>query len=162
MSFFPTEAAYQEWLKTRGGSPEVPAAGPPEAASKPERAAAKIRTPRGMNKWEKAYAAEELEPRRLIGEILWYGFEALKVRLADGAVFTPDFAVLFNAAVGDQLENRIPGRTEFHEVKGMWREAARVRIKVAAEVTPYRFVAVTKKSGAWVQEIFGGRIPDAR
>jgi hypothetical protein len=45
-----------------------------------------------------------------------------------------------------------------YEVKGMWREAARVRIKVAADRHPFRFIAVTKRlvrdGGGWKEELF--------
>ena len=49
---------------------------------------------------------------------------------------------------------------EFHEVKGFWRDDARVKIKVAAEHFPFKFVAVRKKKlsegGGWDVEEFCG------
>ncbi len=101
-----------------------------------------------MNKLEERYMREVLERDKRSGGLLWYDFEPIKLRLADGAWYTPDFAVQgFN------------GWLEIHEVKGFWREAARVRIKVAAEKYPYRFVAVThnRKTGEWEYERFYGR-----
>ena len=45
------------------------------------------------------------------------------------------------------------GELECHEVKGWWRDDARVKIKVAAELFPWiQFVAVTKQPQGWVEE----------
>lgn len=97
---------------------------------------------RGMNKTEAAYA-QHLEARRLAGEVLWWRFEPMRLRLANGAWFKPDFGVKL-----------IDRSLEFHETKGFWREAARVRIKVAAELFPFRFIAVKRKGGGWEREEF--------
>lgn len=99
-----------------------------------------------MNKTEAAYAAT-LEARRIAGEVAWWKFEGLKFRLADSAFYTPDFAVMLAC-----------GTLEAHEVKGHWQDDARVKIKVAAELYPIRFVAVTAKpkrdGGGWAMEDF--------
>jgi hypothetical protein len=99
-----------------------------------------------MNKSEAAYAAH-LEGCKQAGSVLWWKFEGLKFRLADGCFYTPDFAVL-NAA----------NEMELHEVKGFWQEDARVKIKCAAELFPFRFVALTARSkkagGGWQEEQF--------
>ncbi len=85
-----------------------------------------------MNKAESRYA-QELEIRKRKGEVLWYAFEAIKLRLADRTFYTPDFAVVF--CDGECLE--------FHEVKGHWEDDARVKIKVAAQQFPhFRFIAI--------------------
>jgi hypothetical protein len=101
-----------------------------------------IAKPRGMNKWETQYA-EFLTLQRAAGVIQWFAFEWIKLRLASGAYFKPDFAVVKE------------GQLSFHEVKGFFREAARVRIKVAAEHFPFPFYAVTKKGGVWQYEEIG-------
>jgi len=46
------------------------------------------------------------------------------------------------------------GDIECHEVKGFWRDDARVKIRVAASLYPFRFVAVTKTKGGWDIEEF--------
>jgi hypothetical protein len=50
------------------------------------------------------------------------------------------------------------GSLECIEVKGYWMDDARVKIKVAAEMYPFRFVAAKPKSkkngGGWEYEIF--------
>ncbi len=97
---------------------------------------------RGMNKLESSYAAY-LDERKQCKTIVDWKFEAVRLRLAGGAWFKPDFLVNIGCAY------------EFHEVKGFWREAARVRIKVAAELFPwFRFVAVRRVKGEWITEEF--------
>lgn len=98
---------------------------------------------RKMNRLESAYA-QYIELERLAGVWQWWAYEPLKLRLASGAYYKPDFALV-----------DLTGRLVLHETKGFWREAARVRIKVAAELYPhFRFVAVTrqraKAGGNWM------------
>jgi hypothetical protein len=91
-----------------------------------------------MNKTEAAYD-QHLWQRFFAKEILWHKFEAVKLRLADNTFYTCDFAVL----TADLA-------LEMHEVKGYWQDDARVKIKVAASLYPFRFIAVTpraKKNG---------------
>lgn len=95
-----------------------------------------------MNKTEFDYLAL-LELRKRAGEIIDYRFEPFGLRLADKTFYHPDFMVVF------------PGHFEIHEVKGFWRDDARVKIKVAAELYPWwRFVAVKKQKTQWVFEVF--------
>lgn len=106
-------------------------------------AIAQRKTPvRQMNKTEAAYASH-LEGLKRAGGVLWYRFEPMRLRLANGAWYKPDFGVKLS-----------DGSFEFHETKGFWREAARVRIKVAAELFPFRFIAVTRGGGNWKREEF--------
>lgn len=105
-----------------------------------------------MNKTEAAYVAEVLNARYLNNEIENWWYESFKLRLADGAWYTPDFAVLLH-----------DGTWEMHEVKGFVREAAMVRIKVAAEKYPLRFFMCFKKKkrdgGGWfIKEMEHGGI----
>lgn len=87
-----------------------------------------------MNATEAAYATV-LDLRKKGGEIRSWQFEAVRLRMADGAFYKPDFLV-----------QDVNGYIEFHEVKGHWREAAKVRIKVAAALYPmFRFVVVYKR-----------------
>lgn len=100
-----------------------------------------------MNKTEIQYG-QLLELRLRAGEILEYAFEDTTLVLADRARYTPDFRVI-----------TIDQRTEFHEVKGYWREDARLKIKFAARSFKYyRFIAVRRlrKSigGGWAEEAF--------
>lgn len=99
-----------------------------------------------MNKTEAAYAAT-LEARRHAGEVAWFKFEGIKLRLADNTFYTPDFAVML-----------ADGVLEMHEVKGFWQDDARAKIKIAADLYPVRFIAVKvkpkKEGGGWSLEYF--------
>lgn len=99
-----------------------------------------------MNKTEQAYE-RHLNARREAGEVLWFRFEGIKLRLADNTFYTPDFAVM-----------AADGQLECHEVKGFWTDDARVKIKVAADQYPLTFLAVKAKAkkdgGGWAVEEF--------
>jgi hypothetical protein len=100
-----------------------------------------------MNGLEAAYAREVLEPLKLAGEIADYWFERLTLKLADDCRYTPDFVV--------QLAS---GEIECREVKGFWQEDALIKIKVAATLFPFRFVAIQrlpkKEGGGWKEREF--------
>jgi hypothetical protein len=102
------------------------------------------RLPKGtLNKTEAAYEERVLKPAVIAGEILWYRFEGVKLRLANKTFYEPDFIVL-----------RKSGELEVHEVKGRWMDDARVKIKVAASQYPFQFIAVTRNRGDWKEERF--------
>lgn len=91
-----------------------------------------------MNKTEAAYACY-LEDRKHLGEVLWYKFEGMKLRLADNTFFTADFAVM--------LASR---ELEMHEVKGFMLDDANAKIKIAADTYPLTFRVIRKgKGGIW-------------
>ena len=97
-----------------------------------------------MNKTEAAYASD-LRDAQTQGDILWYRFEGVKLRLADNTFYTPDFAVLASDSV-----------LEMHEVKGhraIFQDDAKVKVKVAAEAYPFRFKVIfprsKKQGGGW-------------
>ena len=103
------------------------------------------RLPKGrMNNTETAYAAK-LELRKAAGEVAWWVFEGLKLRLADATFYDTDFTVMLST-----------GELEVHEVKGHWTDDARVKIKVAAAQYPFRFIALKKsrESAGWQIEEF--------
>ena len=86
-----------------------------------------------MNPTEEWYAAQ-LEELKHSGAVQWYKFEGITFKLAPRTTYTPDFAVMM-------ADNTI----ELHEIKGFWTSSARVKIKVAAETFPFRFIAVVAK-----------------
>ena len=106
----------------------------------------------GMNKTEAAYA-DRLDLLQVAGELIAWSFQPERLRLSyasvpgekkssGGAFYTPDFRVV--------MSDR---SIEFHEVKGFWRTAAKVRIRVAADLHPmYRFVVVMKVKGGFSVE----------
>ena len=102
-----------------------------------------------MNKTEAAYAAHLMEMQHS-GAVQWHVFEGVKLRLADNTFYTPDFCVMTD---GNMLE--------MHEVKGakaIFMDDAKVKIKVAAEMYPFRFVAAypkpKKDGGGWELQEF--------
>ncbi|WP_244144140.1 DUF1064 domain-containing protein [Paraburkholderia fungorum] len=148
-----SEEEYEALMKRTGSR-----AAPPPAATvtnmqpappKPQdRMLALGRLPDGvMNKTETAYAAQ-LELEKQAGEITSYQFEAVKLRLGKRTFYTSDFLV--------RLKN---GELELREVKGFWKDDARVKIKTAAYLYPmFRFVGITKvrkrDGGGWRREEF--------
>lgn len=96
-----------------------------------------------MNKLEAAYEREVLVIEKARGLIQDYWFECFKLQIAPGAWFTVDFFVLM---ANHTLQAR--------EVKGFVREAAMVRIKVAAGKYPFDFFMCFKKKkhdgGGWL------------
>jgi len=93
------------------------------------------------NKTEAAYEAV-LAAEKHAGEIQWFAFEGLKLRLADNTFYTPDFFVM-----------KKNGELECHEVKGFLQEDALVKWKVAGSMYPFRFIMVFKQAkkdgGGW-------------
>jgi hypothetical protein len=112
-----------------------------------------------MNRWEQEYAME-LEARRRAGEILWYGFEAIKLRLTGGTFYTPDFCTV---GLYSEVRKSAWSHDETHvqmtpisfiEVKGHLRDDANVKFKVAAELFPFAEFFMyrkrkAKEGGGW-------------
>lgn len=98
------------------------------------------------NKTESAYE-RVLELRRQAGEVAWFKFEGVKLRLADNTFYSPDYAVML-----------ADGSMEMHEVKGVWLDDARAKIKIAADMYPFKFIAIRKQTkregGGWAAEEF--------
>lgn len=90
-----------------------------------------------MNKWERRYA-DRLELLRAGGEVLWYRFEGITLKLAPDCRYTPDFLVM--------LAN---GELELHEVKGFWRDDAKVKCRLAADLFPFPILVVKPSAGGW-------------
>ncbi|MCP4549648.1 MAG: DUF1064 domain-containing protein [bacterium] len=107
-----------------------------------------------MNGLEARYAAH-LEALRVAGQIIDWRFEPITLRLAARTRYTPDFFVIFPT-----------GLIRIVEVKGHWRDDARVKFKVAAELYWwFEFVAVTAKKkadgGGWNTERINSMSLDA-
>lgn len=136
-------------ITVEGG--KIPATPPPELARANVKGGRGIRrAPGEMNKLEAQYAAH-LDVLKHAGEVRWYGFEAVKFRLAENTSYTPDFLVMTD-------DN---GLIECHEVKGPYKKTyfceddAKVKIKVAAAMFPFVFVIVWPcKQHGWNQEVF--------
>jgi hypothetical protein len=100
--------------------------------------ASKRRIPGQMNKTEEAYSII-LEAKKRNGEIREYAYESLTLKLAKDTRLTVDFMVI---ASDDTLE--------MHEVKGGFvREDAWMKLKIAAQLFPFRFRLAQYKSKSW-------------
>lgn len=86
-----------------------------------------------MNRLEAEYAAY-LRGLQHAGEVLWWAFEPIKLKLARLTTYTPDFVVMTK-----------DGLLECHETKGTSKgkpfvmDDAAVKVKVAAEKFPFKF-----------------------
>lgn len=96
--------------------------------------------PDGMNKTERAWS-QVLEARRVAGEVREWHFEGVTLKLAHDTRYTPDFFVVLS-----------DGACELHEVKGFWRDDAKVKTKVAARLFPFPIVAVSRDGKGWSVE----------
>jgi hypothetical protein len=105
-----------------------------------------------MNKTEARYA-DYLEARCRVGEVAWFKFEGIKLKLADNTSLTPDFFVM--------LATR---ELEVHEVKGarrIYTDDAKAKTKIAAGMFPFTFrVVFPKDGGGWDIEKVGNKVPD--
>ena len=95
-----------------------------------------------MNGAEKAYSLR-LGMMLAMGEIAWYNFEAITLKLAKDTRYTPDFAVINKN-----------GELEYHEIKGFLRDDALVKIKVAAEMFPFIFRMFIYKKKQFIEKDF--------
>jgi hypothetical protein len=115
----------------------------PHEAPKPLRVAdAKAPVPDlyvGMNKTERR-RAEELQAMKLRGEIVAWWFGAVTFKLADDTRYTPDFLV-----------QECDGSLRCEEIKGFWRDDAKVKTKVFARCFPFPLVVLKKaaKGHGW-------------
>lgn len=96
-----------------------------------------------MNRLEKKYS-EYLEEQKHKGEVLWWMYEPFNLRLAAKTYYRPDFLVLPKDMVLTAVE-----------CKGFWLDKARVKIKVAADLFPFKFIGVKlDRRLGWVVEEF--------
>lgn len=101
-----------------------------------------------MNDTELAYS-QYLEALKACGEVLWWAFEAIKLRLADNTYYEVDFFVMKSS-----------GQLEAHEVKGYAMDDSMVKLKVADELFPFRFLlikAANKHCTRWNVKEIGNR-----
>lgn len=99
------------------------------------------------NKTEQRFEDEILRPGMLAGDILWYRFEGIKLRLADNTFLTVDFAVMGANSILTMID-----------VKGgeaVIQEDARVKMKVAADAYPFRFQFAFPGRAGWTYEDVG-------
>ena len=103
-------------------------------------AAAPTRPPkkRGPNKLEQDW----IDSLRYGSQPTWLGYEAITLKLAHDCRYTPDVAW------------QRDGLLYFDEVKGFFRDDAKVKLKVAARLFPWAtFRLITRVKGDWRVEI---------
>jgi ribonuclease BN (tRNA processing enzyme) len=79
---------------------------------------------------------------------------AMKLRAFVSSGLVKEFAYDFMVINVDDV-------VEFHEVKGFWRDDARVKIKAAADKFPFRFIAAQEVGGKWKYEEIKGKQGDS-
>lgn len=87
--------------------------------------------------------ARELDHQELLGNITQWWYSPCKFILAAGkaCTYTPDFMTI-----------DAQGFVRFFEVKGYWREDARIKSKIFAEKFPFELTIVTREKGQWKYE----------
>lgn len=109
------------------------------------------RVPGAMNRLEREYG-DHLAVLHASGDVEWFAFEAVKLKLADKTFYTPDFIVMAKDGV-----------LELHEVKGHWEDDARVKVKVVASLFPFRVRCIKARGkrdgGGWVEEVLTHDLP---
>lgn len=93
-----------------------------------------------LNKTEAAYYSYLKTVRDAAGIYVWVGTpQCITLKLGDDCRYTPDFFAINHG--GEMLA---------FEVKGFWRDDAKVKIKVAARIFPFiRFQVVMKNKDQW-------------
>jgi hypothetical protein len=92
----------------------------------------------GMNKTEKLFAFS-LEAQQRQGIVHSWMYERVTLKLGDDCRYTPDFFVILP-----------DGQITIYETKGAFiREDARVKLRAAAEMFPFRFILAQYKKKVW-------------
>lgn len=121
------------------------------------KAKAKPPTPRGdMNKTEAKYAAH-LEDLKTLGEILWWGWETLRLKLGPKTYLTPDFTVIGADRTIEVRDTKGAKRTKGGRCVPWIEEDAAVKLKLAAELLPWLVVKSTwydAKLGTWLERVY--------
>ena len=117
--------------------------------------------PGERNKTEAAYE-QHLELLKRAGEVLWYQFEGIKLRLADNTFLTVDFSVMNKDCVlemHDCKPGTIKKMADGREVLKIFAmDDAKAKMKVAAEIYPFVFKYAIQKpkkmGGGWqIEEV---------
>jgi hypothetical protein len=107
------------------------------------------------NRVETAYEAH-LKLLLMAGEIDGFCYEGIKLRLADNTFYTPDFLVFAKDGVVELHDTK--GTTKKTNSKGIkvekpWvEEDAKLKIKVVAEIFPFRTFIVYRSGNQWIKD----------
>lgn len=136
-----SEGDYERHLQRRNQKPEVKS----KASDSVRKLQALGRLPKGtMNKSEQSFS-RHLEMLKLAGDVLWFKFEGIKLRLAPNTSITIDFAVMDSSGVLEMID--VKGS------KAIFTDDARAKMKVAAAMYPFVFKVAyplsQKDGGGW-------------
>lgn len=107
-----------------------------------------------MNKVETLYS-ELLERSRMAGDVLDWGFEKIKFKLADNTYFEIDFYYIARDMSLYLVECKAAWKQKDGSYKAHWEDDARVKIKVAAQQFPFfRFLGMSRSPTGWLTEEF--------
>ena len=128
----------------------------PLPQAKATRAAMRAGPPR--NATEARYEAY-LDLLKQAGAIADYRFEPFKLRLGPDwlTTYCPDFLVVYPDGLLELVDVKGASSSKGSTAGAWWEEDARLRIKMAAGLFPFRFVGVHEGQAgepAWVREIF--------
>ena len=90
-----------------------------------------------MNKLEARYA-DVLKARQLAGEVAWWKYECMNLRLGENCFYKTDFLVML-----------ADGLIELHECKGYMEETANVKLRVVAAEYPFPIKLIKWVHGQW-------------
>lgn len=93
-----------------------------------------------MNKTEIHYR-DMLELKKYAGEVIWWAFEPLNLRIGANCFYSVDFLVMLKT-----------GELECHEIKGGHiTDDALVKFKAAAAMFPFKFRMIALVKGEWIE-----------
>lgn len=90
-----------------------------------------------QNKLESQYALH-LNELLAAGEIIWWKFESIKLKLGPACFYTPDFLVMLP-----------DGTLELHETKGFMQDDARVKLSTCKEMYPFPIWIIRLVNKQW-------------
>lgn len=133
---FSSEEALNAVRKVNPRTVQAPASTAPSQPVHAQSAKARMQAlgrkkPGVMNKTEARFAEEWIGPRFVAGEIVWWAFEAITLKIAPDCRITVDFFLMW-----------ADGRLEAYDVKGkltLVEDDALVKMKVAADKFPWAF-----------------------
>lgn len=115
------------------------------------------RVPGERNKVEAAYE-QHLDTLHKAGLIDGFKFEGIKIKLADKTFWTPDFIVFAQDGVvelHDTKGTKTKTRADGSKDKTPWiEEDAKIKLKLASELFPFRVFAVFKTPDGWQKQQF--------
>ena len=116
------------------------------------RARGRVRKRSGeMNRTEIAFS-EELSRMKFAGEIAWWGWDCITLRLADRTHYRPDFAVLYADGLLRMIDTK-GAKKKGDDYVPFCEEDAKMKLKIVAEQFPIIFAIAyrlpKKAGGGW-------------